>query len=37
MGRRKTVAEKKILLRQVKNKVFHTKEYVFDPEGIGWH
>lgn len=37
MGRRKTVAEKKVLLRQVKNKVFHTKEYVFDPEGIGWH
>lgn len=40
-GGRKTVAEKKVLLRQVKKnnkkKVFHTMDYVFDPGGMGWH
>ena len=36
MGRRSIVAEKKAW-RQVKSKVFHTVEGVFNPESISWH
>ena len=37
MGKRSIVAEKKVLLRQVKSKVFHTVQCVFNPESISWH
>lgn len=36
MGRRRIIAEKKVR-RQVKSKVFHTVECVFNPESINWH